>query len=51
MDYKNLPFFLDGVLREMFGSYTVLWIIDIALCVFASVMSFGIKEEKATCYE
>ncbi len=37
---------LGGVLREMFGSYTVLWIIDIALCVFASVMSFGIKEEK-----
>lgn len=37
---------LGGVLREMFGNYTALWMIDVALCLFASIMSLRIKDRK-----
>ena len=32
-----------GVIRDAFGGYTLLWIFDILLCVFACVMSLKIK--------
>lgn len=32
-----------GVIRNAFGGYTLLWIFDILLCVFACVMSLKIK--------
>ena len=32
-----------GVLREITGNYTTIWMIDAALCGFASVMSFKIE--------
>jgi predicted MFS family arabinose efflux permease len=35
---------LGGVLREALGGYTEIWMIDVALCVFASIVSFRIKE-------
>jgi hypothetical protein len=30
-------------LRSDIGIYTVIWMIDVVLCIFASVMSFRIK--------
>jgi predicted MFS family arabinose efflux permease len=40
---------LGGVLRQALGSYTVLWMIDVALCLFACAMSLriGSDERKA----
>ena len=32
-----------GVIRDAFGGYTLLWIFDILLCVFAYVISLKIK--------
>lgn len=37
-----LSAWLGGILRQMTGSYTIIWGIDIALCIFASIMSFRI---------
>lgn len=39
-----LSAWLGGVLRQSTGGYTVIWLIDIALCVFASIMSLRIRE-------
>jgi MFS family permease len=40
---------LGGILRQALGSYTVLWMIDVALCLFACTMSLriGSNERKA----
>jgi MFS family permease len=40
---------LGGILRQALGSYTVLWMIDVALCLFACTMSLriGSDERKA----
>lgn len=40
---------LGGVLLKATGTYTAIWLIDIALCVFASFMSSRILEKG--CYE
>jgi predicted MFS family arabinose efflux permease len=34
---------LGGLIRQAMGNYTVIWMIDVVLCIFASVMSFRIK--------
>lgn len=34
---------LGGVIRESFGSYHILWMMDAALCTFASIMSLRIR--------
>ena len=36
--------YLGGVLFERFLSYNPIWIINIVLCAFASIVSFMIKE-------
>lgn len=41
-----LSAWLGGVLREMLGGYTAVWMLDVMLCVFASVMSLKIKADK-----
>ena len=41
-----LSAWLGGVIRTATGNYTNLWIIDILLCIFASVMSFRIAETR-----
>lgn len=38
---------LGGLLRTWLGGYTVLWMIDVILCVFASIMSLRIQDVKA----
>ena len=37
---------LGGVLRGMLGSYTVVWMLDAGLCVFASMMSLRIRTDR-----
>ena len=37
---------LGGVFYNAYGSYNVIWIMDAALCTFASTMSYLIKAEK-----
>lgn len=37
---------LGGVLRELLGGYTAIWMIDVILCVFASIMSLRIQDRK-----
>jgi predicted MFS family arabinose efflux permease len=39
---------LGGVLRELLGGYTAIWMIDVVLCVFASVMSLRIDNCKGS---
>jgi hypothetical protein len=34
---------LGGVLRQALGGYTAVWMIEVALCAFACLMSFEIK--------
>jgi MFS family permease len=34
---------LGGVIRQTTGSYTAIWMIDVTLCIFASVLSSRIK--------
>lgn len=41
-----LSAWLGGVLLGITHGYTAIWCIDLALCVFASVMSFMIREKK-----
>ncbi len=41
-----LSAWLGGVLREMLGNYTAVWMLDVILCVFASIMSLRIKAGK-----
>jgi predicted MFS family arabinose efflux permease len=35
---------LGGVIRQAMGGYTVIWMVDVALCVFACNMSLRIRE-------
>jgi MFS family permease len=35
---------LGGVLRQALGGYTALWMLDVVLCIFASIMSRGIRD-------
>lgn len=35
---------LGGVFKAMTGGYTVIWVMDIILCIFASWMSLRIQE-------
>jgi MFS family permease len=35
---------LGGVLRQALGGYTAVWMMDVALCVFACIMSLRIRE-------
>jgi predicted MFS family arabinose efflux permease len=37
---------LGGVLRQALGGYTAVWMIDVALCAFACVMSLKIREKR-----
>jgi MFS family permease len=39
---------LGGVLRELLGGYTAIWMIDVVLCVSASVMSLRIDNCKGS---
>jgi MFS family permease len=39
-----LSAWLGGVILDATGGYTLLWVIDIVLCVFASFMSLRIRE-------
>lgn len=41
-----LSAWLGGVLLGLTHGYTAIWCIDLALCVFASVVSFMIREKK-----
>ena len=41
-----LSAWLGGVLREMLGNYTAVWMLDVILCVFASIMSLRITAGK-----
>ncbi|MBR3295231.1 MAG: winged helix-turn-helix transcriptional regulator [Clostridia bacterium] len=45
-DKSFLSAWIGGNLRESTDSYTVIWIIDIILCAFASAVSFTIREDK-----
>lgn len=40
-----LSAWLGGILFKATGGYTVIWMIDVALCTFASVMSMRIRKE------
>jgi MFS family permease len=35
---------LGGVLRQALGGYTAVWMMDVALCVFACIMSLRIRD-------
>jgi predicted MFS family arabinose efflux permease len=35
---------LGGVIRQAMGGYTAIWMVDVALCVFAAVKSLRIKD-------
>ena len=37
---------LGGVIRQAMGGYTAIWMIDVALCVFACIMSLRINAAK-----
>jgi MFS family permease len=37
---------LGGVIRQAMCGYTAIWMVDVALCVFACIMSLRIKAEK-----
>lgn len=37
---------LAGLLLDMSGSYLLIWLIDLALCLLAACVSYGIKEER-----
>lgn len=39
-----LSAWLGGLLFDQTGSYVTIWIIDVALCAFASIMSFRIRD-------
>lgn len=41
-----LSAWLGGIIRETTGGYAAVWMIDIALCAFACVMSLRIREQK-----
>lgn len=40
-----LSAWLGGIIREATGGYMLLWILDVIVCLFASVMSLRIKEK------
>ncbi len=40
---------LGGVIFSSTGSYNMIWLIDVALCAFASVMSFMIRKKEEHC--
>lgn len=40
-----LSAWLGGIIREATGGYMLLWILDVIVCIFASVMSLRIKEK------
>jgi predicted MFS family arabinose efflux permease len=42
-----LSAWLGGLLFDVMGNYTGIWLLDIAVCVFASLMSLRIREGKA----
>lgn len=42
-----LSAYLGGLSYQLFGNYTLIWLIDVALCLEASVASYLIREEKA----
>lgn len=35
---------LGGLLRELLGGYTAIWMMDVVLCAFAGIISFQIKD-------
>jgi MFS family permease len=37
---------LGGLLRQVMGGYTAIWMIDVVLCLFACMMSLSIQERK-----
>jgi predicted MFS family arabinose efflux permease len=37
---------LGGLLRQVLGGYTAIWMIDVVLCLFACMMSLSIRERK-----
>jgi predicted MFS family arabinose efflux permease len=39
---------LGGVLRQALGGYTAVWMIDVALCAFACLMSLRIKANESS---
>lgn len=43
-----LSAYLGGALLEATGGYQAVWLIDVALCVFASIMSYLIRKQVAS---
>jgi predicted MFS family arabinose efflux permease len=41
-----LSAWLGGIIVDATGAYTLLWVLDIAVCAFASVMSLRIRDRR-----